>query len=168
MYKVYDESICTGEPLRPEIAYGIISGFPVHDSYRIDNRDELDKLFREDYYAWEAMGQAADRGGIVSVSADPQPAVGRCVYAEAQASLPLLLHELTEARKDKFAGLPDLFVCQRAKRLEKYAGSCFGGLRGYRKRDLKFCFGHVLGVLMPAARHHSRESHYRRRKLPAW
>jgi hypothetical protein len=43
----------------PEIAYGIISGFPVHDSYPIDNRDQLDKLFREDYFAWEAMSRAA-------------------------------------------------------------------------------------------------------------
>lgn len=64
----------------PEVAYGIISGFPVHDSYPIDNRDELDKLFREDYYAWEAMSQAAGRDGIVPVSADPQPTVERCVY----------------------------------------------------------------------------------------
>ena len=60
----------------PEIAYGIISGFPAHDSYPINNRDELDKLFREDYYAWEAMSHAADRGGIVPFSDDPQPTVG--------------------------------------------------------------------------------------------
>jgi hypothetical protein len=43
----------------PEIAYGIISGFPVHDSYPIDNREKLDKLFREDYFTWKAMSWAA-------------------------------------------------------------------------------------------------------------
>jgi hypothetical protein len=43
----------------PEIAYGIISGFPVHDTYPLEDREKLDKLFREDYFAWEAMSRAA-------------------------------------------------------------------------------------------------------------
>ena len=64
----------------PEVVYGIISGFPIHDSYPINNRDELDMLFRDDYYAWEAMSEAAVRTGIVSASDDPEPTVERCVY----------------------------------------------------------------------------------------
>jgi hypothetical protein len=43
----------------PGIAYGIISGFPVHDNYPVEDREKLDKLFREDYFAWEAMSRAA-------------------------------------------------------------------------------------------------------------
>ena len=43
----------------PGVAYGVISGFPVHDSYPFEDRDQLDKLFREDYFAWEAMSRAA-------------------------------------------------------------------------------------------------------------
>jgi len=43
----------------PGLAYGVISGFPVHDTYPLQDREELDKLFREDYFAWEAMSRAA-------------------------------------------------------------------------------------------------------------
>jgi hypothetical protein len=43
----------------PGVAYGVISGFPVHDSYPLEDRDQLDKLFREDYFVWEAMSRAA-------------------------------------------------------------------------------------------------------------
>jgi hypothetical protein len=43
----------------PGVAYGVISGFPVHDTYPLEDREELDKLFREDYLAWEAMSRAA-------------------------------------------------------------------------------------------------------------
>jgi hypothetical protein len=43
----------------PGIAYGIISGFPVHDNYPVEDREKLDKLFRGDYFAWEAMSKAA-------------------------------------------------------------------------------------------------------------
>src|ERR1700686_1283390 len=43
----------------PDVAYGVISGFPMHDSYPVEDREELDKLFREDYLAWEAMSWAA-------------------------------------------------------------------------------------------------------------
>ena len=41
------------------VAYGVISGFPMHDSYSVEDREKLDKLFREDYFAWEAMSKAA-------------------------------------------------------------------------------------------------------------
>ena len=41
------------------VAYGVISGFPVHDSYPVEDREQLDRLFREDYFAWEAMSRAA-------------------------------------------------------------------------------------------------------------
>ena len=43
----------------PGVAYGVISGFPVHDNYPVEDREKLDKLFREDYFAWEAMSKAA-------------------------------------------------------------------------------------------------------------
>jgi hypothetical protein len=43
----------------PGVAYGVISGFPVHDSYPVEDREKLDKLFREDFFAWEAMSRAA-------------------------------------------------------------------------------------------------------------
>jgi hypothetical protein len=43
----------------PGVAYGVISGFPVHDTYPLEDREELDKLFREDHLAWEAMSRAA-------------------------------------------------------------------------------------------------------------
>jgi hypothetical protein len=65
---------------------------------------------------------------------------------EAHARFPLLLYKLTEARKDKFAGLFDLFVCQRAKRREEYAGCRLGGLSSCGKCELQFCLGHVLEV----------------------
>src|SRR6266436_3255723 len=43
----------------PGVALGVISGFPVHDSYPVDDREKLDELFREDYFAWKAMSKAA-------------------------------------------------------------------------------------------------------------
>jgi hypothetical protein len=42
----------------PGVAYGIISGFPVHDSYPLEDREKLDKLFSEDYFAWKTMAKA--------------------------------------------------------------------------------------------------------------
>jgi hypothetical protein len=51
------------KPLRlkePGIAYGVISGFPIHDSYPVEDREKLDNLFREDYFAWKAMSLAAN------------------------------------------------------------------------------------------------------------
>jgi hypothetical protein len=43
----------------PNVAYGVISGFPVHDSYPVDDREKLDELFRQDYFTWKAMSWAA-------------------------------------------------------------------------------------------------------------
>jgi hypothetical protein len=43
----------------PGVAYGVISGFPVHDNYPVEDREKLDKLFREDYVTWKAMSWAA-------------------------------------------------------------------------------------------------------------
>jgi hypothetical protein len=43
----------------PGTAYGIISAFPVHATYPLDDRDALDKLFREDHLAWQEMSKAA-------------------------------------------------------------------------------------------------------------
>ncbi|HXM28156.1 MAG TPA: hypothetical protein VN957_19180 [Chthoniobacterales bacterium] len=36
-----------------------MSAFSVHAAYPLDDRDALDKLFREDHLAWEKMGKAA-------------------------------------------------------------------------------------------------------------
>jgi hypothetical protein len=52
----------TLKPLKlkePGLAYGVISGFPIHDSYPVEDRERLDELFREDYFAWKAMSWAA-------------------------------------------------------------------------------------------------------------
>jgi hypothetical protein len=46
------------KPNEPGVAYGVISGFPVHDSYPVEDREKLDKIFREDYFAWKAMSWA--------------------------------------------------------------------------------------------------------------
>jgi hypothetical protein len=43
----------------PGVALGVISGFPVHGNYPVEDREKLDKFFREDYFAWEAMSKAA-------------------------------------------------------------------------------------------------------------
>jgi hypothetical protein len=50
----------------PGIAFGVISGFPLHGSYPVEDREALDKLFREDYFAWETMAMAAERYRAIS------------------------------------------------------------------------------------------------------
>ena len=62
---------------------------------------------------------------------------------EACTCLPLLLYELAKAGQDEFAVLFDLFVCERAERIEEYAGGSFIGLGGSSECDLKFSLGHV-------------------------
>jgi len=47
------------KPNDPGVAYGVISGFPVHDNYPLEDREKLDEIFREDYFAWKAMSWAA-------------------------------------------------------------------------------------------------------------
>ena len=62
---------------------------------------------------------------------------------EARASLPFLLYELAKAGQDEFAVLFNLFVCERAERLQEYSSGSFVGLGGSRECDLKFSLGHV-------------------------
>src|SRR5260370_41876882 len=62
---------------------------------------------------------------------------------EAGASLPFLLYELAKAGQDEFAVLLDLFVCERAERIEEYSSGSFVGLGGSSECDLKFSLGHV-------------------------
>ena len=62
---------------------------------------------------------------------------------EARACLPLLLYELAKSRQDEFAVLFNLFVRERAERIEKYSSGSFVGLCGFGKCALKFCLGHV-------------------------
>ena len=57
----------------PGVAYGVISGFPVHDSYPVEDREELDKIFREDYFAWKAMSWAAISRFATNRSGAPAP-----------------------------------------------------------------------------------------------
>ena len=62
----------------PGVAYGVISGFPIQDSYPVEDREELDKLFREDYFAWEAMSRAAiarfaTNRSVAEASVGPSP-----------------------------------------------------------------------------------------------
>ena len=66
-----------------------------------------------------------------------------CLWVEAGASLPFLLHQLAKPRQDEFAGLFNLFICERAERIEEYSRGSFVGLSGSSKSDLKFSFGHV-------------------------
>jgi len=73
---------------------------------------------------------------------------------EAGASFPFLLYELAKARQDEFAVLFNLFVCERAERLEEYSSGSFVGLGGSSERDFKLSLGHVLLLLMPAGLDH--------------
>lgn len=59
----------------PGVAYGVISGFPLHDSYPLEDREKLDKLFREDYFAWEAMSKDAISHSAANWSDNPAPIV---------------------------------------------------------------------------------------------
>ena len=65
---------------------------------------------------------------------------------KAGASLPFLLYQLAKTRQDEFAVLFNLFVCERAERIEEYSSGCFVGLGGSRQCDLKFCLGHLYGL----------------------
>ena len=62
---------------------------------------------------------------------------------KARASLPLLLHQLAKTRQDKFAVLFNLFVGERAERIQEYSSGSFVGLGGSSECDLKFSLGHV-------------------------
>src|SRR3981081_1701816 len=67
-----------------------------------------------------------------------------CVLGiKARARLPLLLHQLAKTRQDKFAVLFNLFVGERAERIQEYSSGSFVGLGGFGKCALKFCLGHL-------------------------
>jgi hypothetical protein len=66
-----------------------------------------------------------------------------CLWINADASLPLLLHQLAKTGQDKFAVLFDRFVREVAERIEEYSSSSFVGLRGSSECNLKFSFSHV-------------------------
>src|SRR6516162_6254892 len=61
---------------------------------------------------------------------------------EARACFSLLLHQLAKTGQDEFTVLLDLFVCERAERIEEYACGFFVGLGRSRECDLKFSLGH--------------------------
>ena len=62
---------------------------------------------------------------------------------KACTCFPLLLYELAKTGQDKFAVLFNLFVGERAERLEEYSSGSFVGLGGSSECDLKFSLGHV-------------------------
>ena len=59
-----------------------------------------------------------------------------------RARLPLLLYEFPKTGQDKFAVLFNLFVGERAERIEKYSSGSFVRLGGFSKCALKFGFCH--------------------------
>jgi hypothetical protein len=50
------------------------------------------------------------------------------LWIKARARLPLLLHQLAKTGQDKFAVLLDLFVGERAERIQEYSSGSFVGL----------------------------------------
>src|SRR3977135_3903950 len=68
---------------------------------------------------------------------------------EARSRFPLLLHQLPQAWQDEFAVLFNLFVGERAERIEKYSSGFFVGLGGFGKCALKFCLGRWLSHEKP-------------------
>jgi len=65
---------------------------------------------------------------------------------EARACFPLLLQQLAKTGQDEFTVLLDLFVCERAERIEEYACGFFVGLGRSRECDFKFSLGHLIVV----------------------
>jgi hypothetical protein len=88
------------------------------------------------------------------------------LWIEADASLPLLLHQFAKTGQDKFAVLFDLFVREVAERVEEYSGGSFVGLRGSSECNLKFSFGHVQPLFMAGNGTISRESQFLALHLP--
>ena len=76
------------------------------------------------------------------------------LWINADASLPLLLHQLAKTGQDKFAVLLDLFVGEVAEGIEEYSSGSFVGFGGSSERDLKFTFGHVWRLFMAARVQH--------------
>jgi hypothetical protein len=64
----------------PGVAYGVISGFPMHDSYPLEDREKLDELFREDCFAWKAMSWAAISRCATNRS-DAEAPIGRSSFS---------------------------------------------------------------------------------------
>ena len=62
---------------------------------------------------------------------------------ESRPRFSFLLHQLPKAGQYKFAGLFDLFVCQRAECIEKRSSGLLVCLSGLGECNLKFCFGHL-------------------------
>src|SRR6516225_309720 len=71
------------KPNDPGVVYGVISGFPVHDNYPLEDREKLDEIFREDYFAWKAMSRAA---------------ISRCATNRSDAEAPIGLTPFSHYR----------------------------------------------------------------------
>jgi hypothetical protein len=68
----------------------------------------------------------------------------------ADARLPLLLHQLAETGQDEFAVLFHRFVGDVAECIEEYSSGSFVGLGGSSECNLQFTFGHVWSLFMAA------------------
>ena len=68
------------------------------------------------------------------------------LWIKTRTRFPLLLHQLAETGQDKFAGLFNLFVGNRAERIQEYSRGSFVGLGGFGKCTLEFGLGHFVAV----------------------
>ena len=73
------------KPNEPGVAYGVISGFPVHDSYPVEDREKLNKVFREDYFAWKAMSWAGISRFATNRSG-PQAPIGPSLFSHCRVN----------------------------------------------------------------------------------
>jgi len=69
----------------PGVAYGVISGFPVHDSYPVEDREKLNRIFREDYFAWKAMSWAGISRFATNRSG-PQAPIGPSLFSHCRVN----------------------------------------------------------------------------------
>ena len=70
---------------------------------------------------------------------------------DANASLPLLLHELAKTGQNEFAALFNLFIGERTECIKEYSSGSFVGISGSSERDLKFTFGSCLAFVYCSA-----------------
>jgi hypothetical protein len=65
---------------------------------------------------------------------------------KTHARFPLLLHQLAKTGQDKFAGLFNLFIGERAQSIQEYSRGFFVSLGGFGKYTLEFGLGHFVAV----------------------
>jgi len=78
------------------------------------------------------------------------------LWIKARARLPLLLHQLAKTGQDKFAVLFNLFVGERAERIQEYSSGFFVGLGGFGKCDFEVLPCHLEEGLRGGSSHENR------------